>query len=252
MNVSVEEILAAKRREVAALPASFPARVRPRLDFEAALRRPHRSVIAEIKRSSPSQGEFGVEPAALKAAYLEAGADCFSILTDVHFGMTAADLVELARDLPVPVLRKDFVLDARQIDEADSIGADAVLLIATFLSSAELDALGRHAAARGLAVLYEAHGAEDLAKMPSHARIIGINNRDLADPRYGVDRQRSKELLQKVPDGVIKVAESGYGSGSELPACDAVLIGAGLIREFKRKGNVTEMIEELQRRGTSR
>lgn len=252
MSVSVQEILAAKRREAEALPATFPARVRPRFDFEAALKRPHRAVIAEIKRGSPSQGAFGVEPAALRAAYLAAGADCFSILTDSHFGMTAADLVTLARDLPVPVLRKDFILDTRQIDEAEAIGADAVLLIATFLSTAELDALGRHAAARGLAVLYEAHGAEDLAKMPSHARIIGVNNRNLADPRYGVDPRLSKELLQKIPAGVIKVAESGYESGSELPPCDAVLIGAGLIREFMRKGNVTEMVKELQRRETGR
>ncbi len=240
--VSIEEILARKREEIAELRAdrtwSGRPRIRERRSFRAALAKPGLSVIAEIKRSSPSTGDLGVDIDALLAAYISAGVDALSILTDSHFRMSAGELERLAKKTDLPILRKDFTLSKEQIDEACILGADAILLIATFLPAEELAELGAHAEALGLDVLYEAHAREDLLKIPREAGIIGINNRNLAAGDYRTDTGLSQELHAMIPEGVIRVAESGYEKAAEVPAgYDAVLIGTGLIRKFKRGGS---------------
>lgn len=247
--IGIERILQDKRAEIASLGNSFPKRARPRFSFRGALARPGLSVIAEIKRSSPSTGPLGAEPMRLRDAYVAGKADALSILTDRHFGMAASDLAQLAADVAIPVLRKDFILSEAQIREADSIGADAILLIATFLEAGELVRLGRCAEEIGLDVLYEAHSAEDLAKIPASARIVGINNRNLSAGSYETDRALCEILRDRIPPGAVKVAESGFTAADQIPpGFDAVLIGTGLIREFTRGGDVGALIGAMKRR----
>ncbi len=251
---SIEAILAAKREEIARLEsgglAARAPRGRARRSFLGALARPGLSVIAEIKRSSPSAGSFEVDPAELARAYRGAGIDAVSILSDSHFGMTPDDFRELAAGFDIPVLRKDFILAESQVDEADRLGADAVLLIATFLSKEELDRLGRRAGALGLDVLYEVHDPGEAEKLPPGARIVGINNRDLAAADYRTDTARAARGFDRLPAGALRVAESGYGPGEPVPpGFDAVLVGAGLIRTFVQHGEegVAGAVRDLRR-----
>lgn len=246
----ISEILEAKRNEVARLrrePLTRP-RTRPRFSFIEALKEKGLSIIAEIKRSSPSTGDLNVDINALYAAYTSAKVDALSILTDSHFGMAASDLEKLAGSCTLPILRKDFILSAEQIQEADVIGADAILLIATFLESAEMAELGAYAESLGLDVLYEAHSEEDLLKIPGRARIIGINNRNLSGEDYKTDISLSKKMIDELPADVVKVAESGFERDGEIPrGYDAALIGTGLIREFNRTGDVTQLVDAMKR-----
>jgi indole-3-glycerol phosphate synthase len=247
----VDEILAAKRREIRALEESgrltTGRRIRPRFSFREALARPGLAVIAEVKRSSPSTGPFGVAPRPLRDAYIAAGADALSILSDAHFGMSAEEFSDLAAECRVPVLRKDFILAESQIEESDHLGADAILLIATFLSRDELDRLGARAESLGLDVLYEAHAPEDLAKIPARARIVGINNRDLSGGDYKTDIGLSAAMLSAVPPGLLRVAESGYDRPGQVPrGFDAVLMGGGLIRAFARGESVSDLVRSMK------
>jgi indole-3-glycerol phosphate synthase len=247
----VEEILAAKRVEIEALERSgrltAERRIRPRFSFREALARPGLAVIAEVKRSSPSTGSFGVEPLPLRDAYLSAGVDALSILSDPHFGMSAEEFRDLASDCRIPVLRKDFILAASQVVEADILGADAILLIATFLSRDELDRLGAHAEALGLDVLYEVHAPADLAKIPARARMVGVNNRDLSGGDYRTDLGLSERMLDAVPRDALRVAESGYDRPGQVPAgFDAVLVGGGLIRAFARGESVSDLVRSMK------
>lgn len=249
--IAVEAILAAKRAEIAALEGSRSlereGRTRARYPFLAALERPGLSVIAEVKRSSPSTGPFGIEPRALLDAYLAAGIDAVSILSDPHFGMDRDEFRALAAEASIPVLRKDFILAPSQVRESEILGADAILLIASFLSREELESLGSHAKSCGLDVLYEVHCEEDLAKIPPCARIVGINNRDLAGGDYRTDLDLSATLMRALPPGVVKVAESGYDRPGQVPSgFDAVLVGGGLIREFKKRGDVADLVASLK------
>lgn len=248
--VSVETILRDKRDEIARLPSvgEWDRRSRPPHSFRDALARRDVSVIAEIKRSSPSTGSFDVDVDQLLDAYLDAGVDALSILTDRHFGMTRDDLARLGARCSIPILRKDFILSREQIDESHAVGADAILLIATFLGERELDDLGAHARSLRLDVLYEAHSAEEIKKIPSIAEIVGVNNRDLSSAEYRTDMNLCRHALAQLPVQAIKVAESGYGDAAEIPeGYNAVLIGGGLIREFKKTGSVKAMVARIKR-----
>lgn len=250
-------ILEAKRGEVERLRADASwrerRRPRPRFPFRQALAAPGLAIIAEVKRSSPSTGPFldargaGIDVEALRDAYLDAGVDALSILSDAHFGMDAAAFERLAAPAAVPVLRKDFTIAPEQIDEAEILGADAILLIAGILDADELARLGAHAAARGLDVLYEVHAERELDLLPPDAAIVGINNRDLASPTYATDLDFTARLVARLPPGALKVAESGYARGGEVPAgCEAVLIGTGLIRHYLAGGSLRERVNELK------
>lgn len=248
--MTITDILAAKREEIARLRLKpvTRRRTRRRHSFFDALGHAELSIIAEIKRSSPSTGDLNVDIDLLFGAYKDAGVDALSILTDRHFGMTEDDLERLGRETDLPILRKDFILSREQIDEADAIGADAVLLIAKFLTIEELIDLGAHAESLGLDVLYEAHSREDLLKIPGRAKIIGINNRDLSRD-YATDTGLSSEMVSLLPDGVLRVAESGFERAGEVPAgYDAALIGTGLIREFHRSGSVRGLVSDIKAR----
>jgi indole-3-glycerol phosphate synthase len=252
-NVTIlDEILARKRDEVTAARAAVPAgelaaRARKRSDsprgFREALRSgPSPRVIAEVKRRSPSRGEIRADfdPVAIATAYVDAGAAAISVLTDGHhFGGHLEHLEAVRAATPVPVLRKDFIVDSYQIDEAVARGADAVLLIVAAFpgaaGSAELRALQGYALDLGVDVLVEVHDEGELATaLRLGADLVGINNRNLAT--FEVDLATTERLAAQIPEGVVLVAESGIftnGDIERLERCgaSAFLVGEALMRE---------------------
>lgn len=215
--------------ELAARPASRP--------FMGALVRPGISVIAEHKRRSPSAGDIrvGATVTEIVQAYERGGAAALSVLTEgPHFGGTLDDLREAREATSLPVLRKDFIIDAYQLYESAVAGADAVLLIVAALPAEQLTALHEEARALDLDVLVEVHDESELeTALQVDADVIGINNRDLAD--FSVDVERTFALLSDVPAGKTVVSESGFGTREQLEALeqvgvDAVLIGESLMR----------------------
>ena len=205
--------------------------------FAEALARPGLSVIAEHKRSSPSAGVIraDLQLEEVVGAYERGGAAALSVLTEgPSFGGSLDDLRAARAASALPILRKDFIIDAYQLHEAVAAGADAILLIVAALDRADLEALHEAALSLGLAALVEVHDESELERAAAlGARLIGINNRDLATLR--VDIRRTFELLPGVPDGATVVAESGLRSASDLSeledaGIDAVLIGEALMR----------------------
>lgn len=235
----LEEILARTRTEVERrkqLPLEPPARAEPR-PFADALARPGLSLIAEHKRRSPSAGPIreGMALRDVVAAYERGGACALSILTEgPSFGGSLQDLHDAREASSLPLLRKDFIVDPFQVVESADWGADAILLIVAALSSAELAELHRQASEVGLAVLVEVHDRRELEIAVEHgAQLIGINNRNLKT--LAVDRRTTFELLERIPDGVTVVAESGFSRPEELNKLEqagvhAVLIGEALMR----------------------
>ncbi|MBL8521600.1 MAG: indole-3-glycerol phosphate synthase TrpC [Betaproteobacteria bacterium] len=227
MGTILDRILATKRSEVARAKVERPwasvlAEARhmpPPRDFVGALQAKIASgapaVIAEIKRASPSAGEFRksgqaeFDPAAFARSYERHGAACLSVLTDREYFRGSLDDMVIARAAcALPVLRKDFIVDAYQIAEARAAGADAVLFIMGTAETAqflEWEALAREL---GLAVLAESHTREDLEQaLQLTTPLIGINNRDLGT--FSTDVNRTLELQARVPDGRMLITESG-------------------------------------------
>jgi indole-3-glycerol phosphate synthase len=209
----------------------------PALDLAAALSVPGMSLIAEVKRASPSAGAIdpNADPARQARAYESGGASAISVLTEPdHFGGSLADLSAVRAAVRIPVLRKDFLCDPLHVWEARAAGADAVLLIVAALDQGELVAMFDLAEGIGMAALVEVHSTEDLDRaVLAGARIVGINTRDLAT--LEVDPGVVKELRPLVPDGVLVVGESGVRTREDVAAieeagCDAVLIGEALMR----------------------
>lgn len=175
-------------------------------------------IIAEFKRKSPSKGwladpALGVEE--VVTAYAAAGAAAVSVLTDESFfGGSLADLVRARACTDIPLLRKDFMIDEWQIAEARVSGADVILLIAACLSPAEVKRLAAYAKAAGLEVLLELHGEEELNHICDETEIIGINNRNLRT--FEVDIDRSLKMAENIPEGKIRVAESGIATMDDI------------------------------------
>ena len=210
------------------------AEVRPLIE---ALTRPGLSLIAEHKRRSPSAGLIrdGVPLVEVIRSYERAGAAALSILTEEqNFGGSLEDLRSARAASPLPILRKDFIVDPYQVHESLAAGADAILLIVAALSEQEL--LGLYALARtmGLGVLVEVHDRREAeVALAAGAEVVGINNRDLTT--LAVDTGRTFELLPLLPSDVVSVAESGFTTRAELEqlaeaGVDAVLIGEALMR----------------------
>jgi indole-3-glycerol phosphate synthase len=252
--VILDEILAHKRQEVNArkaerplsayLPLAHPsasersdAVERSTREFAAALRQPGTSVIAEFKRRSPSGGELrpGASAGELAALYAANGAAAMSVLTDErYFGGRDADLTEARDASGLPVLRKDFVVDAYQIYEACAIGADAVLLIVRTLSDRELRDFLALAHALHMSALVETHSAAEVQRaLDAGARVVGVNNRDL--DTLVTDISLCLQLRSLVPSACVFVAESGISTPEHMrlladAGVDAVLIGEALVR----------------------
>ncbi|HSO96463.1 MAG TPA: indole-3-glycerol phosphate synthase TrpC [Acidimicrobiia bacterium] len=260
----LDQILAAKRDEVTllhqpptrdAIRTAALAAAPPR-DFTGALRHSeHLAVIAELKRRSPSKGDLApdLDPAATAAAYANGGARALSVLTDqIFFGGTVDDVRQARAAAPgIPVLRKDFIIDADQVYETRAIGADAVLLIvAAVPDDALLRDLHDLAGELGLAALVETHDEPELERaLALGAQIVGVNARDLAtfdENLAGVAR-----LASTIPSDVVAVAESAIRSPADAAhmaqvGFDAVLVGEALVRAPDPAGLVAEFAAPLR------
>ncbi len=241
----LDRIVATKHEELRALAGTGPElRARaadapaPR-GFAAALRRPGEvRLLAEVKRRSPSAGDIrpGADPVEVARAYREGGAAALSVLTDrEYFGGDLAALRRVTAAVDLPVIRKDFVVDALQVLEARAAGADAVLLIVRILDDARLREL--HDAVRALEMdaLVEAHNADEVRRaLDAGATLLGVNNRDLDN--FVTDLELSVRLAPTVPAGVTFVAESGIRAAADVDrlgaaGVDAILVGESLMRQ---------------------
>ncbi|MDQ6655589.1 MAG: indole-3-glycerol phosphate synthase TrpC [Verrucomicrobiota bacterium] len=240
----LDEILRVKREEIQLLlPRRDELRraALARNDFrslEAALQKPDDiALIAEVKKASPSVGVIveDFEPVQIARNYALAGAEAISVLTDERFFQGHLDYLKQVRAaVGVPLLRKDFILDEVQIAEASAAGADAILLIVAALTDEELSHFLEVAGSYQLDALVEVHTLRELDRaLETEARIIGINNRNLAT--FEVDLGVTEELSEQVPSGILLVSESGIKTAEDIArvkACgvNAVLIGEALMR----------------------
>ncbi len=224
----------------------------PARDFEAALRSrgPRRvSLIAEVKRASPSRGvlKADLDPVSQARAYTGAGAAAVSVLTDEkYFHGSLDDLVSVRAAVLAPVLRKEFILDEYQLWESRSAGADAVLLIVAALDRATLGDLIQAARGIGLGTLVEVHTAQELERaLGLGAPVVGVNNRDLQTLETTL--APSLSLLPLIPPGPVAVSESGITTGADVErvvaaGAHAVLVGEGLVRANDVEAKVRELL----------
>ena len=214
------------------------AAVEPR-PFAAALRGKEDTVgiIAEVKRRSPTVGVIreDLDPVRHARAYARGGAVAISVLTEErHFGGSLADLTQVAREVPLPVLRKDFIVHELQILEARAAGASAVLLIVKILEQFSLRRLARAARDHGLGVLIEVHTEAELDQaLAAEPTAVGVNSRDLST--FAVNLDVAERLLARVPAGMPAVAESGIESRADIErlaaaGADLVLVGTSVAR----------------------
>ena len=235
--VKREEIAAARlKRDLASLRREAEARTDVR-DFAGALRAKitagQAAVIAEVKKASPSKGVLREHfvPAEIAASYERGGAACLSVLTDVQFFQGATAYLEQARGAcALPVLRKDFMVDAYQVFEARAMGADCILLIAACLDDAQMADLEAQAHALGMAVLVEVHDGVELDRaLRLKTPLLGINNRNLRSFEVTLDTTLS--LLPRVPADRLLVTESGILSRADVQRMRAADVHAFLVGE---------------------
>jgi len=241
----------AERREAVSLDAlkEMTRHAPSPRDGAAVLRGQGVSVIAEVKRSSPSKGALAAiaDPAALAADYESGGAAIISVLTERRrFGGTIDDLAQVRNRVDVPVLRKDFILTSYQLWEARAYGADLALLIVAALEQEALISLIERAESIGLTPLVEVHTEDELARaVDAGAKVIGVNARDLTTLQ--VDRNTFARIAPKIPSNVIKVAESGVRGPHDLLAyassgADAVLVGESLVTGKDPRSAVADLV----------
>jgi indole-3-glycerol phosphate synthase len=269
MNI-LDKIVEEKKREVAKLPARLIAagdlrdamlEHGERRDFLAALRKPIRddiALIAEVKKASPSAGVIckDFDPVKIAKEYEAAGARCLSVLTDEKFFQGSLDyLRQIRAAVKLPLLRKDFIIDERQILEAIEWGADAILLIVAILTDEQLQKFHSLAVEAGLAVLVEVHDEAELGRaLKISPALIGVNNRNLKT--FKVNLATTERLAAKMEDGRSKmaktsspllVAESGIYTRTDverLKKCGAkaILVGESLIKNGDIQSKVLELI----------
>jgi indole-3-glycerol phosphate synthase len=260
MSNILERIVAVKRREVAQAQARLPlaalraqaAAAPPVRDFSAALRervaRREAAVIAEVKKASPSKGVLRehFDPAAIAASYERGGAACLSVLTDREFFQGSTEALQAARaSCSLPVLRKDFIVDAYQVAEARAMGADCILLIAACLDDATMRALEDEAQALGLAVLVEVHDGTELDRaLALRTPLVGINNRDLRS--FEVRLETTLALKERVPADRLLVTESGILAASDVQRMRSAGVHAFLVGEaFMRADEPGVALQQL-------
>ena len=256
----LDEIVEQKKIEVAKLPARIIAagdlrdamlEHGERRDFISALKNPRGDIalIAEVKKASPSAGVIckDFDPVKIAKEYEAAGASCLSVLTDEKFFQGSLDyLRQIRAAVKIPLLRKDFIIDERQILEAIEWGADAILLIVAILTDEQLQKFHSLAVEAGLAVLVEVHDEEELERaLKISPQLIGVNNRDLKT--FKVDLATTEKLAKKIGVEKILVAESGIHSRADverLKECGAkaVLVGESLMKNGDIKTKMRELI----------
>lgn len=208
-------------------------------------------IIAEFKRKSPSKGFINqhADVVAITKAYSDFGASGLSVLTDHEFfGGNTEDLVN-ARQLEIPILRKDFIIDPYQVLATKAMGADVILLIAACLSPAEVKSLAIKSKELGLEVLLELHDEEELDHICDEVDLVGINNRNLKT--FEVDINRSIKLAEKIPAQKIKIAESGISSVETIrlfkdAGFKGFLIGENFMKEKDTAGAFDHFVQKLQ------
>lgn len=206
------------------------------------------AVIAEAKKASPSKGviraDFG--PAQIAASYERGGAACLSVLTDQDFFQGHNDYLKQARAAcSLPVIRKDFIIDRYQIDEARAMGADCILLIVAALTDTQLADLYGYAVSLGMDVLIEVHDADELQRsLPLGATLVGINNRDLRS--FSTSLNTTLDLLAQIPEGRIVVTESGIHTPDDVALMRQHNVNAFLVGEaFMRAAEPGQKLQEL-------
>jgi indole-3-glycerol phosphate synthase len=259
MTTILDRILETKRAEVAAkkattslarLEAMISRRDTPR-GFRKALDKKAKSgpaLIAEVKKASPSKGVIreDFDPAAHALAYLKGGAACLSVLTDEeYFQGDDAYLALIHETVPLPLLRKDFMIDPWQAHESRALGADAILIIVAALDDTRMTEIEAAAIDCGLDVLVEVHDEKELERaLKLKSGLIGVNNRDLRD--FSVSFDRTYELVGKAPAGCTFVAESGLTSRADLDAMRAHGVNCFLVGEsLMRAENIEMATKEL-------
>jgi indole-3-glycerol phosphate synthase len=254
----LDDIVAGVRQDLAAREAATPldrlkeiAQRRPSaLDGAARLRLDDAvTIIAEVKRSSPSRGQLAAitDPAALAAEYEKGGAAAISVLTEQRrFHGSLQDLDAVRAKVDVPVLRKDFVVTPYQVWEARAHGADLVLLIVAAVEQVVLSGLVDRVHSLGMTALVEAHDAEEVARaVDAGARVIGVNTRNLKT--LDVDRTTFARVAPSIPAGIVKVAESGVRGPHDVmdyarAGADAVLVGEALVTDDAPRQSVADLV----------
>jgi indole-3-glycerol phosphate synthase len=207
------------------------------------------TVIAEVKRASPSKGALAAisDPRALAAQYQEAGAAVISVLTEQRrFGGSLEDLVAVRSEVEIPILRKDFMVDEYQFFEARAAGADVVLLIVAALSKHQLKDYYDLATELGMAVLVETHTHQEIEDaMEIEPRIIGVNARNLKT--LEIDLAAFTQLIPEIPSTVIRVAESGISARSEVEiaqgaGAQAILVGETLVKSGDPAAAINQLL----------
>jgi len=254
MGTYLDSILAVHRRRAASDVRETRAlrseviELPPTKGFRASLGWEGISVIAEVKRRSPSMGVLSddLDPSTAAVSYAAGGAAAISVLTDApHFGGSAEDLADVRRSVSLPILRKDFTVDERDVLDARLMGADAVLLIAAALSDDELASFQDLAHQIGLDTLIEIHDEAELQRaLRTGATLIGVNQRDLQT--FEVDSERACRLASSIPPEVIAVAESGVRDADDASRLadagyDAVLVGESIVRAADRAAAVRSL-----------
>jgi indole-3-glycerol phosphate synthase len=259
MNI-LDQIVAKKRKEIAEARLHVPViRLEENEYFERecysfskfVLDPEKTGIIAEFKRASPSKGIINnlVNAGDVTEHYVKAGASALSVLTDQSFfGGSNRDLIA-ARINPIPILRKDFMLDEYQIVEAKAIGADIILLIAAILKPEEIFNLAKLAKSLGLNVLLEVHTREELDRsLCDDLDAVGINNRNLVD--FSVSLNYSYQLVELIPDKFLKISESGISNPQTIKDLKKVgfngfLIGENFMRAKNPGAAIKEFVKEL-------
>lgn len=253
MTDILQRIAAAKRQEVAQAKLHFPQSAlltpddcRPHRSMAEALRNGS-GIIAEFKRRSPSKGDIApmADAATVAAGYAEAGASAMSVLTDTRFfGGALTDLMVARSASPLPILRKEFIVDEFQIAEARRAGADAVLLIASILTPEEVARFAAFAHSCGLEVLLELHNEAEAAYPMENVDMVGVNNRNLRN--FAVDIGNTMRLASLLPSHILKVAESGLTSYADVERLRAAGYEGFLIGErFMREPNPAEALRKF-------
>ncbi len=216
-------------------------------------------IIAEFKTQSPSKGIINetAEAGKVTLGYMQGGASALSVLTDKYFFKGSFENLQKARkENYCPILQKDFILEPYQIIEAKSHGADAILLIAAMLTKESVKELSAFAASLGLEVLLEIHQKEEVDKISEHVNVVGINNRDLTT--FAVDQNHSLALAEYLPEGILKIAESGIKTPWQAnnllsKGFDGLLIGETFMKTDDPAKTCREFIlkiRELQKTGS--
>ncbi len=216
--------------------------------FERALKKEGLSFILECKKASPSKGLIAPDFPYLEIAkeYEAAGADAVSVLTEPKWFLGKNEyLSEIAKEIKIPCLRKDFTVDEYMIYEAVTLKASAVLLICSILSTSQLSEYIGICDSLGISALVEAHDEKEIEKaLLVKARIIGVNNRNLKD--FSVDTKNAKRLRSLIPNGILFVSESGVKSAEDISevkasGADAVLIGEAMMRAEDKREKLMEL-----------